>query len=332
VSPGAQAVWPAVPNAATSPGNARVPLKAATAAATGTAFADLLLDLTARWQRTSGAAVAVRTYMDGTQGTDDDIMRKLRVGLLQAAVITSWSWTGSAEARGLFVPLLFEDWEEVGYVRGRLESRLLKALDGEGFVVLSWIEVGWSYFFTTRPAASPAELGKLRLFVAPNDPPGEQAYRLLGLRTVPLATLEALPALSTGRVEAMAGTPGDVLSRQLFGIAKYMTEIRVAPVTGAVLVTKQVWSRLDPELQATLRAEAVEACALHGRRVASREAEALAAMQRHGLTVVPVTDEAAIEWQRARSRAFEGLRSAWGPAVDEAVSLVTEFRRRRSSR
>ena len=73
----------------------------------------------------------VNLYAGGTAGDDPDVVRKMNLGSLQAAVLTS---VGLAELDktiyAFSIPLAFEDYDEVYYVinkmRPRFEANLLE--------------------------------------------------------------------------------------------------------------------------------------------------------------------------------------------------------------
>ena len=108
-------------------------LKVGTVAPEGSPWHDMLLDLNARWKTVSGGKISLRIYPSGTQGDEPDMIRKMRIGQLHAAALTSVGMEAIAtEMNALSIPFLFESWEEVDYVRDRLGPRLKKSLEDKG--------------------------------------------------------------------------------------------------------------------------------------------------------------------------------------------------------
>ena len=48
----------------------------------------------------------------------------------------------------LQIPMMFESYEELDYVRDHIAPRLEKMIEAHGFVVLNWGDAGWVHFFT----------------------------------------------------------------------------------------------------------------------------------------------------------------------------------------
>ena len=55
----------------------------------GSPWHDVLLELAERWRTLSHGGVQVKIYAGGTQGDEAELVRKVRIGLLQGVSITS---------------------------------------------------------------------------------------------------------------------------------------------------------------------------------------------------------------------------------------------------
>ncbi|MBP1633570.1 MAG: dicarboxylate transporter-DctP subunit [Acidobacteria bacterium] len=311
-----------------APASAQV-IKVGTVAPEGSPWHDMLLDLNARWKKVSGGKVSLRIYPSGTQGDEPDMIRKMRIGQLQAAALTNAGMeTIATEMNALSIPFLFETWEEVDYVRDRVAPRLKKALEDKGFVVLTWGDAGWVHFFSVTPAPRPSDLQKLVLFTWGNDPRTEEMYTDAGFRVMPLAATEILQSLQTGKIQAFPAPPIAALASQWFGAAKNMTAVKFAPVIGGAIISKAAWDRIDPALQPQLLKEAEEVGAIYKPKIRKLEGEAIAAMQKYGLKVVTVTPDVEREWKQLAEKVYPRLRGGYLRVqdFDEVTGLVKEYR------
>ncbi|HSK09081.1 MAG TPA: TRAP transporter substrate-binding protein DctP [Vicinamibacterales bacterium] len=304
-------------------------IKVGTVAPEGSPWHDMLLDLNARWKKVSGGTISLRIYPSGTQGDEPDMIRKMRIGQLHAAALTSVGMeTIATELNALSIPFLFESWEEVDFVRDRLATRLKKALEDRDFVVLTWGDAGWVHFFTVTPAPRPADLQKLMLFTWGNNPRTEEMYKDAGFRVMPLAATEILQSLQTGKIQAFPAPPIAALASQWFGGAKNMTTVKFAPVVGGAIISKAAWERIDPALRPQLLKEAEEVGRIYKPKIRKLEGEAIAAMQKYGLNVVTVTPEIGREWKATAEKVYPKLRGGYLRAedFDEVMALVKEYR------
>ena len=303
-------------------------IKIATVAPEGTPWHSLLQDLGARWKKVSNGTITIRIYA-GTQGDEPDIIRNIRIGRLHAGALTSVGMeTIAIEARALSIPFLFESWEEVDYVRDRVGPKLKKALEDNGFVVLNFGDAGWVHFFAVKPAPRPSDLQKLKLFTWGDNPATEEMYKGAGFDVVPLAATELLTSLQTNKIQAFPAPPILALASQWFGKAKNMTDLKFAPVVGGTIISKAVWEKIEPGLRQKLLKEAEDVGALYRPKIRQMEAEAITAMQKYGLNVVPVPPDALKEWKQTGENVYPKLRGGYLRAqdFDEVTKLVKEYR------
>src|SRR3990172_10491143 len=94
--------------------SAQVTVKMATLVPKGSAWQQVLLEVADKWNKISGGRVKVVLFPGGTQGDDPDVVRKMNLRTLDAAVLTV---VGVAEidraVYALSVPMMFNDYEEV---------------------------------------------------------------------------------------------------------------------------------------------------------------------------------------------------------------------------
>ena len=87
-----------------------------------------LQEIGAGWKKASGGQIAFTIFGGGVQGDEADMIRKMRGGQLQMGAFTTVGLeTISKEMSALWIPLLFQNYDELDYVRGKLD-----AAPGEG--------------------------------------------------------------------------------------------------------------------------------------------------------------------------------------------------------
>jgi TRAP-type C4-dicarboxylate transport system substrate-binding protein len=133
-------------------------LRIATVAPSGSSFHKRLQSLSAEWSRGPGG-VSMNIYA-GTQGGELQIVRRMRVGQIQGAMLTS---VGLAQIERSvtalqLMPLMFHDWDDVDRVRERLRPDLEARLLAAGYVVLFWGDGGWVRYFSNKPIKSVHDL------------------------------------------------------------------------------------------------------------------------------------------------------------------------------
>ena len=302
-------------------------LKLGTLAPEGSPWHEVIRDIAEDWKAQSSGDLEVRIYAGGVIGDEHDMVRKMRIGQLHAAALTGDGLSRIApEIKALMIPMMVRSDDELNYVRDRLHERLARTMAERGFILLTWGDAGWVHFFAQEPVVHPDDLKPLRLFTWAGDDAVVETYKRCGYNPVPLAAPEIHTALQSGLINAFPTTPIAALSFQWFGLAPHMTDLKWAPLVGAVVITKRAWERLPEELRPRLRAAAQTAGKRLQARVRRLGEDAVRVMQQHGLTVHPVPPEMVEVWEQTTRNCFAGIIDRLAP-----VEMVREVERLRNA-
>lgn len=305
-------------------------IKLATVAPKDSVWYGYLQEIDQGWREVSDGAVSLKIYA-GTLGDEDDIMRRVRVGQLDAATVsTAGLSTIDQAATALHIPLAFASYQELDYVQEGIASELENVLKKKDLVVLNWGDAGWVRFFAKSPVQRPDDLRKQKLFVwaAGDATETGELWKSHGFHPVALSTVDILPALQTGMITAYQAPPLAALANQWFAFTPYMTDIRLAPLTGATVVAERTWSKIPTGLRRKLKRVARKAGERLRPKVRQLEQEAIEAMVKHGLHVVAVSPGAHTEWGVLAESVYPQIRGPIVPAkyFDEVIALRDEFR------
>jgi len=269
-------------------------------------------------------------------GSELELVRRMRAGQLQAAVVST---TGLASIdRGVealqSIPMMFRTLDELDYVKAKLVPTLERRFDAKGFKVLFWVDGGWVRFFTRQRIDRPDELKKLKTFVTAGETQQFDLMKSAGYSPVALEWANALTSLQTKMIDAVPTVPYFGLATQVYTIAGYMLDLNWAPVVGALIINQKTWDGLSSQAQAALSAAALETGKTFQAQSRREADESVAAMQKRGLTVVPISGPLLTEWRKTSEEMYPKIRGTMVPAdmFDEVVRLVTEYRSRASAR
>ncbi len=316
-----------------SPADAQAPLivRMATLVPDGSTWHLILKETADKWKTLSGGRVTVRLFPGGVAGDDPDVVRKMRLGTLNAGILTS---VGVAEidrsVYALGIPLMYDSYEEVYYVLEKMRPQLEAGLEAKGFVVLNWVDGGWVRFFAQQPVAVPDDLKAMKLFSWAGDSQGVELWRSAGFNPIPLPSTELSTALQTGLVNALGAPPQVAVITQYFMRAKNMTGLRWQLLLGASLITKATWEKIPADVRPAL----LEAARADGKRlqdeIRKSEDKDIAEMQKRGLNVVAVDAKARALWQKTAEGLYPKVRGTIVPAeaFDAALRFRDEYRKR----
>jgi TRAP-type transport system periplasmic protein len=300
-------------------------VKMATLAPEGSSWYRVLQEMGEEWRKASGGAVTLRIFPGGVAGDEDAVIRKMRVGQIQAAAITGIGLAYLERSfYALHIPMMYESDEEFDYVRDKYAPVLERKMEEKGFIVLNWGDAGWVHFFSKTPVITPAEAKGLKLFQWAGDTNLVQLYKETGFHPVPLSTNDLLPSLQTGMVNGFSSTPLAALAFQWFGLAPHMADLRYAPLTGATVIDKRAWEKIPAELRPRL----LEVSRAAGRKlrveVRRLNREALDVMVKNGLKVHKVPPEVQMEWRKMVENVYPQVRGKIMPV--EAFDAVKRYR------
>jgi len=283
-----------------SSASAQTRIRLGTLVPSGTSYYHSLESMGAKWKQSSNGSIALTIYGGGTMGSEDEIVRRMRVGQLQAAVLTAAGLSEIDRSVSALqkMPLMYRSLDEAAYVREKLASDLERRLADKGFVVLFWGDAGWVRIFSKDPGILPQDFKKMRIFVTAGDVPQSELLRSAGYKPVLLEWSDVLTSLQTGMVDAVPTIPFHVLANQFYLSTHHMLEVNWLPLVGALIVTKKSWEALQPadrEAMMKSAAQCGQEIQEHGRQ---ENLDAVAAMQKRGLQVQTVSKEEEAEWRR----------------------------------
>lgn len=275
-----------------------------------------LNQLASDWLRISGGSVRLRIYHNGVAGSETDVLRKLRINQIQAAVLTSSGMKQVVpEVFALSTPFLIRSEETLQQVMAEVQPDLDAAFDRSRLTVLAWSQAGWIHFFSREPVTYPSDLQALRLASDPADQELAQAFTTMGFYPIPISPQEVITALNSRMIDAFYSSPVGAAGYQWFALAPNMLDLKVAPFMGSIVVSNSVWRRIDDDIKPALLRSARSVAAEIDRDVALLETDAIDTMKRYGLHVEPVPPEVEHVWLSYVQRYDDELLNVFDPEM-----------------
>lgn len=312
--------------AASVPATAQT-IKLGTLAPGGSPWHDILRDMADDWKRASGGRIRFQIYLNGVAGDESDMVRKMRIGLMHAAVMTGGGLSDIVPAiRALQLPMMLSTYGELDHVRRSLAPRLEALFEAKGFKVLNWGDAGWLKFFTRTPLIHPDELRPMRIFAWQGDSAYIEAWKSVGVQAVPMSATEIHTALQSRLITAITMPPIAALVNQWFAAAPHMLDMPWVPLVGATIITTRKWRTIPRAVRPKLMLAAERAGNRMQIEIREFDREAVKIMKRHGLIVHTAPPEVVVEWERR-------ARKAYSKFVGRSVSpaLVAEVERLRDA-
>lgn len=253
--------------------------------------------LAAEWREISEGRVRVQVFHNAIAGDEADMVRKMRIGQLQAVVMTNVGISNFSEGLlTLSMPFLIRNQDEYDHVFEEVEPILEAQVEDDGFRVLAWSTAGWLYFFTDEPIRTPDELRGLKLAANPEEMELVRAYQLMGYQPIAVPYTERLAALANGMVNSYLTVPLLAAGFQWFGATPNMLDMEVGPAPGAIIMSDRAYRRLPREHRDEMLEVAREVTKGLNDDILELEQTAIDTMVDHGLSIIEPTRAEVDTW------------------------------------
>jgi TRAP-type C4-dicarboxylate transport system substrate-binding protein len=176
-----------------------------------------------------------------------------------------------------------------------------------------------------------ADLRRLKLGTNPDDLKMLQAFKAMGFQMIPVHLNEVMNALNSGMIDAIYQSPVSVAADQLFGIAKNMSSISIAPFMGGIFMNRTAWNRIP----ARYRPQLLEVCKKMeteiGGSISGLEREAISIMVNNGLVINQANEQQEQEWiNYIASRESSLVGHVFNAAIYRRITaILNDYRRGR---
>lgn len=278
----------------------------------------LMVQATGRWNQqleaATGGRLQVRVYWGGQMGDERTVVRKMRIGDVDAASLTSAGMSLIYRpVLALQAPGIISTYRQVDAVREQIGPELRTGIEAEGFGLLGFGDSGRIRIFSTEPIHRPRDLRHMRPWVPRTDAIFTHFLAVVGATGVPLSIGEVFGGLRTGMIDAAPGTAIAVAGLQWFTSVHYCTAQSDGFLVGGMVVRQGFLDQLSAEDRQALFDISAQNHQRTLRAARVGDERAYAALQRHGITPVDIEEHRA-EWVDVARQTRQRMSGAVVPA------------------
>ncbi|MDU8925083.1 TRAP transporter substrate-binding protein [Pasteurellaceae bacterium LIM206] len=240
----------------------------------------------------SKGEIKLTLFPDSTLGNAQQMISGVRGGTIDIEMSGSPNFSGLVSNLNVIdIPFIFRDKAHAYRVLdGEIGQSLLNELEAKGLKGLGFWEVGFRSITNSKhPITSPADVKGLKIRTNQN-PMYVEAFKLLGANPVPMPLSELYTALETRAVDAQEHPIGIVWSSKLYEVQKYLSLTNHGYTPLLVVMNKQKFDSLSPELQKAVLDSAKEAGAYQRQLNEEKDQEALDKMRKAGMEIIEKVD------------------------------------------
>ncbi len=302
-------------------------IKIGTMAPQGSLWETTLKEIAAEWSVISNGRIEAKIYTGGSIGNEEDIIRKMKLGRLQAAALTSQGMGNiNPDLVSLSLPMKISDDDEFDYVFRKIIPSFNKTLEREGFTALGWTMSGWVKWFTTKPVSTPDDLRRIKMAVDNSDDKVIQIWKKVGFKVIPLALPDLMSGLYSGMAEGTYITPYAAAAIGMAELTPYMYDMPVSPLYAGLFLSSKTWKRIPDEYKDEMIKRTAVILEDFYDKMKKIEDEAIQVMKGQGLIITPQTPANTALWEETVSSGVDlyveemlsnGINSEMNSYIDE---------------
>jgi TRAP-type C4-dicarboxylate transport system substrate-binding protein len=267
-------------------------IKVGVLAPEGTGWAKIIKKMAVEVKEATKGNVDIKVYYGGSQGDEQDVLRKIRIGQLQGGIFTGKTLGDiNGDVRVMEVPFTFNNNREKALkTLQALTPFFSQNFEKNKFKNLATFEIGQVYLVTQKKVQNLNEVKSLKIWLWDGDPLVGSMVDTIKLIGVPLALPDVLSSLTTGVIQG-AYAPGiGIIALQWNTKIKYIVDFPISYSVGAFVISNAAWEKISPADQKLL-AEITKKYEkdINATNVKDNQ-DALAAMKSQGIEFIKFSD------------------------------------------
>jgi TRAP-type C4-dicarboxylate transport system substrate-binding protein len=283
-------------------------LKIATLAPAGTTWMKEMKTGASLIAERTGGRVKLKFYPGGVMGNDQSVHRKIKIGQLHGGAFTSGGLAQvESSIQSLGLPMMFKSFDEVDYVRAKMDPVIKQQMEAKGFVLLGISEGGFVRILSKKPMQDLESIRNSKVWVPAGDRIGQIAMSALGITPISLPISDVFTGLQTGLIDTVTVNPTAAIAFQWHTSTSFMTEVPISYLIGVMAIQKKAFDKLSPDDQQIVREEIGKVFKRLDTINRSDNQAAKAALQNQGITFV-TPDPGEIErWKSISDQSIEEM-------------------------
>ncbi|WP_185962330.1 TRAP transporter substrate-binding protein [Palleronia caenipelagi] len=272
----------------------------------------------------SGGELKLQLLLDGQIGDEVTMTRQAQKGRLDMIYVTNDPLSVvMPELEIMSAPFFFDSTEQGTCVQHNHLAGILEPLMAENNLVpVTWMEVGHTNIFSSRPVRMPEDMGGLKIRVA-NGIIKRDFMSALGTTPSPLSVADMIPALQTGTIDAVNIPTVYGIAVGIPKLAPHVTVTQHYRLVGSLAISQRVWDKLSDEEQGWLMSVAPMGAEL-SEMILGAEKALLGQIAEAGVDVHYPTEEELAAWRASADGVLDASLAEIGGQSEDIRAKLEE--------
>jgi len=275
-------------------------IKLATIVPEGSSWMDSMRAGAAEINKRTDGRVKFKFYGGGVQGNDKQVLRKMRIGQLHGGAFSSNGLIDVQKDSQLYaLPMLFNNYEEVQFVRSRMDDKLRDLIEQAGYVNFGFAGGGFARIMSNQPIANLTDLQGRKVWVPDGDRIAYEAGKALGISPVIMPLTDVMTGLQTELIDTIMSPPIATIVMQWNTKVSYIIDLPLSYVFATIAIDKKYFDRIQPDDQVVVREVMERIYRSFDEQGKQDNQEAYKALIDNGMTAVTPDQGQVPEWRKA---------------------------------
>jgi len=198
--------------------------------------------------------VKLKFFPGGIMGNEKSVLRKIRIGQLHGAALTSTALSKIAHGNHLFsLPMKFRSYEEMSFVRAKMDEVMIQRLKKKGFTAFKIAGDGFAYLLSKEPITGIEDLKRQKVWIPQGDVISRTLLEHVGISPISLPLTDVLTGLQTGLITTVGSSPGFTIALQWHTKVKYLVDLPIFYTYGAFVISNKAYNKISKGDQVIVR-------------------------------------------------------------------------------
>lgn len=196
-------------------------------------------------RKATGNEWGVRIYASGVAGDEKDVIRKMRVGQMDSAIITTTGLSQVVrEVAIIDTPGIVSGYDDIKKIKKEMWKEWQDTFWKNNVKLIGWFPAGEYRIFSKGKIKDISDLKKHRPWLWPESFVLKELWRAIGATGVPLGVPDVYGALQTGMIDSYINSAVATVSMQWHTKVDHMTVSAKGVLLLAWVMNKDTWNKL----------------------------------------------------------------------------------------